>query len=203
MPPAPLCGRWPISRARLFDMPRPIISSSARTCRRPARSRRLPWRATRAAPSRQGRARKRTSVPLRLIGEHQGDVVPRRRVRRGAGNKGAGLLATGNGRQLHARHACRRRKAAPSRVMRLAVHAADSAPSTPKIGIAAGEVGVALVGAPDRQRPRRLAQHEKTGGVIDLPVRQHDAGDGACRAAGAPAAAPGWPSAARGCRGRR
>ena len=43
--------------------------------------------------------------------------------------------------------------------------------------IAARQVLVDRVGTPERQRLAALAQHEQAGGVIDLAVDQHDAGD--------------------------
>ena len=43
--------------------------------------------------------------------------------------------------------------------------------------IAAREIRVGVVRAPDRQWTRGLAQHEQTGRVIDLPIDQHDAGN--------------------------
>ena len=45
--------------------------------------------------------------------------------------------------------------------------------------VAARQVGARGVGAPEGQRPRRFAQHEEPGGVIDLRIDQHDGGDGA------------------------
>jgi hypothetical protein len=43
--------------------------------------------------------------------------------------------------------------------------------------VAGRQVFVDRVGAPQRQRPAALAQHEQAGGVVDLAVHQHHAGD--------------------------
>jgi len=45
-------------------------------------------------------------------------------------------------------------------------------------GIAARQIRVHGIGAPDPQRTRGLAQHEKTDGVIELSVDENDPGDG-------------------------
>jgi hypothetical protein len=67
-------------------------------------------------------------------------------------------------------------------------------------GIAARQVGVGAVGAPDGPGARRFAQHVQPGGVVDLAVDQDDPAIAVSRSArpaadpDLPAVAPGYPA---------
>ena len=162
-----------MSRARFCDRPRPIISSSLQnvpsTSTQAARCMAChiapPWRRARARRARRARGA-RPSITSATLSPGTGESRLRR-VRRG--------LSRHRQRAPAARPARRRpRNPSPSGLMRAPLDAAVVGEHA-EDRIAARQVGVRGVGAPDRPGPGRLAQHVETGGVVDLAVHQHDA----------------------------
>ena len=181
--------------------------SRARACATcPDRS--SPRRSRRCRPPARNRPRLR--APDTLLHRAQARRIDRERPLAASRSTsatlspGCGALAVRRVRGGLARH----RERAPSnpadaRIQNASPSVGASAPLDAAVvpehaedGVAARQIRIARCRCTRGQRPCRLAQHEEPSGVIDLPIHQHDAGDGGVARARAPAAAPGSPAAA-------
>ena len=138
------------ARCRLHGLPQPLVDARRNPARKP--------------PMRPLARSSMTSADV--VARHRGLAVGRVRRR---------LARHGQRAPSHARHRVDRRTRASRSMRRRSTP--QKWPSTLNIGLPRVRSGIGAVGAPDRPGARRFAQHVKSGGVVHLPVDQHDRAD--------------------------
>ena len=174
MPPAPLCGRWPMSRARLRDEPEPdhLVVAPERAVHQHAIRACIASQTVllgRRSLERKGRS------PCDFAGNQRARYCRRAAATSRLGEYGRRFA--GDWQPTPPDTPAPRRSEIILEIDPAAVDAAVVREDL-QDRVAACQVGVYAIRAPQGPRAGGLSQHVESGRVIDLPVAENDPDDG-------------------------